>query len=124
MDEAVRRDVEALQQAKDFLVAQLHAVAGIVGACVEERRGVDRLDVEPVLRQQHLHQRELIVDLVVGVGVEHHAHLADRRLQEFEAGCVRECHHRLLGPGVPIADQALSEIRQTTSAISSICANM
>ena len=43
MNEALRRDVQPLQQAQDLLVAQLHAVAGTVRAAVVERRGVDRL---------------------------------------------------------------------------------
>ena len=86
MNQAIRRDVQALEKAQDFLIAQLHAVAGTVRPRIEERRGVDRLDVKTLRRQQHLHQRELVVDLVVSVGVEHDTQATGRRGEELEAG--------------------------------------
>ena len=84
VDEASGRDMQPIQQAHDLIVAPLHAVARPGRAIVGEGRGVERLHRELFGRAQGVDDRELVVNFVVRVGVQHHADGAGGRLQALD----------------------------------------
>ena len=83
-----------------------HAVGGVGTALVLERRGVHRVDAHALLRQQRVGDGELVVDLVVRVGVEHHLDRARRRGEQLDASVfcdVAGVHFSLLRRARPVA---------------------
>jgi len=59
-----------VDQARDFIVTFFHAVSGTIRAIVEKRCGIDRFYFKFVRRKEEMGECELVVDFVVGVGVE------------------------------------------------------
>jgi hypothetical protein len=112
MDEAVVRDVKPRQQPKDLLVAQFHAATRAVRARIAEGGGVDGLEGDPLGGQQHVDERELVVDLVECVGVEHRPHPAGPRCQHAEA-----CLDRQHG-AASVADAAADSAPANSGAMS------
>jgi len=97
VDETFRRPAQPVQQAQDLGVAFLHPFRRGRRPLIAERRGIDGLQVDALRRKQGVNQGELVVDLVVGIGIEHGAHPARRRFQAGQAAGHaqrRECRHR------------------------------
>ena len=69
------------QDVQDFLVAFDHAVLGRVRVLIEEGRGGQADGGRLVLRVDQVGDSELVVDFVVGVGVQNHVHVTRRSLQ-------------------------------------------
>jgi hypothetical protein len=86
----LRRLVHPFEDAEDFLVRLFHAVLGAARALVVERRGVDGFEADSLGREQGVDKRELIVDLVEGVGVQHDVDRARRRREPRQAKRVRQ----------------------------------
>jgi hypothetical protein len=90
---AARIQAELIVHGLDGGVAAFHAHAGRVELAVllharlrapvgeRIRRGIDRLDLQPIGREQRPGDGERVVDLVGGVGVDHHAQAARARLE-------------------------------------------
>lgn len=73
-----------LQQAQDLLIAFLHAVRRAGGALVLEGRGAQRQQTHPVGRAQGIGNRKLIVNFIIGVGVDHQIDKALGRFQHVQ----------------------------------------
>ena len=87
---AFRAAIGAIQQIRaahqgenilDLVIAFLHANGGRRGLVVAEGRGVNGLQLQLFIILNQIGQGVLIVDFVIGVGIQHHIHRALRALQ-------------------------------------------
>ena len=76
-DSIIGRDVEPVEKSVNLGLRLRDAIGGRL-AVSGEQGGVDRFELKPVLRKQRVDDRELVIDLVGGVSVEHHRYPSRR----------------------------------------------
>ena len=69
------------QQFHNFIIALEHAVLRTAGLAVVKRRGIQRPHVQLLLGMKHIGNGKLVVNLIVGIRVQHHVHAAFRGFQ-------------------------------------------
>ena len=66
--------MQPFQQAQDFFIAFLHPVAGPGGPVIGKRGCINGFNVQLFGAEQRVHQGKLVIDFVIGIRVQHHAH--------------------------------------------------
>src|SRR5690606_15532918 len=79
----LRGPPHSLEQAQNLLMALSHPLPWTARPPVEKWGRVDRLHGHSLWREKRVNHRELVIDFVVGVRIEHHSHLSLRRREAF-----------------------------------------